>query len=318
MVAPDPINRDRPPERPTLPEDRVVRAIPVGTDYQKDDVVDLSVFWRYVRRHWLMLLLVALGGGAAGWAISYLFDKQYKVETLFALVEDQGGSGGGLSSFADKFGGIASLAGLDLSSSDRERGANVALLKAHVFIEQFIAQQNMLPDLFPNRWDAKAGRWREGYMVPTVQEGGNVFIKRALTINEDKKTGVVTLRIEWTGREKLAGWANGLVALANSLNRDRAIRDATQSIEYLEREAEHADTVEIKQSIYSLLESQMNKRMVATTRPEFTFRVIDPAETPRVRELASPNRPGVAVVVSLLALIIACVVGLNRQKRRAD
>jgi len=316
MVA-DPINRDRATERPTPPEERVLRAVLVGADYQKDDVVDLTAFGRFVRRRWLMLLLVALGGGAAGWALSYLFDKQYKVETLVALVEEQGSSSG-LSSFADKFGGIASAVGLDFSSSDRERGATIALLKAHVFIERFISQENMLPDLFPNRWDRKAGRWREGYKVPTLQEGGNVFIKQALTVNEDRKTGVVTLRIEWTSREKLAGWANGLIALANAVNRDRAVHEATQSIEYLEREAARADTVELKQSIYSLLESQMDKRMVATTRPEFSFRVIDPAETPRPRDVASPSRPGIAVLVSLLALIIAGTVGLSRQKRRAE
>jgi len=304
MAAPDAANRDRASERP-LPDDRVVRAVLVGADYQKDEVIDLSALGRFIRRRWQMLVLVALVGAGAGWAASYLFDKRYKVETQIALVEDEG-SLSTLPSIADKFGGIAGIAGLDLSGSDRERGATVAMLKAHMLIEQFIAQQNILPDLFPNRWDGRANRWREGYLQPTLQEGGNVFIKRALTVSEDRKTGVLALRIEWMSREKIASWANGLIALANAV------------IEYLEREAARADSVELKQSIYSLLQSQMNKRMLATTRPEFSFRVIDPAETPRPRDLASPNRPGIAVVVSLSALVIACAVGVARQRRRAE
>jgi hypothetical protein len=237
------------------------------------------------------------------------------VETILSLVEDADSSAGGLRSLADSLGGMASL-GMEPSSTDREREATIAMLHSHWLIEQFIASHNLLPTLFPSRWDAKSHRWKPGVVQPKLQDGGLLFKKRILNVAEDRKTGLVTLRIEWSARDQIADWANTMVAMANAANRERAIRDATDSIDYLQREAARADTVELKQSIYSLLESQMNKRMLAVTRPEFSFRAVDPAQMPRVRDAVFPIRPLFAGIGGFLGLVLGCVVGLAQQKPR--
>jgi hypothetical protein len=296
-------------------DDRVLRAVLVGSNFQADEVLDLSGLWRLLRERWLTLSCVLLVGAAAGWGLSYLLTKKYRAEAVLTLVESSAPEGA-MHALGDQLSGLASFAGLDVSSTDRERGATIAMLHSHLFVEQFLAAQNVLPYLFPDRWDARAGRWKPGVVQPTLQDGAELFIKRILTVNEDHKTGIVTLRIQWSKRDLLSGWANTMVAMANAANRERAIRDATQSIDYLQKEAAGADTVELKQSIYSLLESQMNKRMLAVTRPEFSFRVIDPAQEPRLRDYVSPIRPLFAAGGGLLALIIGCIAGIALQKPR--
>lgn len=294
-----------------IPEERVVRAVLVNHDIHPDEVIDLSP----IKQHWLALLVCAVVGAGAAWGVSYLFPNKYRAEILISLVDQPGAGGGGgssLRSLAEGYSDLANMVGLgNTSETDRERGATIAMLKSHLFVQQFIADHHLLPDLFPRRWDAGAQRWRaDGRPAPTLQDGGNMFIKQALSVNEDKKTGLVTLKITWLDRSKVADWANAMIAMANQVSRDKAIHEATESMNYLDKELEHADTVEIKQSIYGLVEAQMNKRMLASTRPEFSFKVIDPAQAQRLRDRVSPIRPLFAAMGALLAFLIGCGVYL--------
>jgi uncharacterized protein involved in exopolysaccharide biosynthesis len=317
MVSREQPARERAPDIAPA-EDRVLRAVLVSGsgNVQADEVFDLSRLWSVFRGHWLILSLLTVGGFVGGWGLSHLMTRSYRVEVVLNLVEDNEGAGG-LHSLADSFGGIAGGLGLEPSSSDRERGATIAMLRSHWLIEDFISSHNLLPYLFPTRYDWQNKRWLRGAAVPTLQDGGVMFKKKILNVAEDRKTGLVTLKIEWTAREQIAEWANTMVAMANAANRERAIHDANDSISYLEKEAAQAGSVELKQSIFSLLESQMNKRMLAVTRPEFSFKVVDPAQTPRVRDAVSPIRPLFGGAGAFLALAIGCAVFLALQKPRS-
>jgi uncharacterized protein involved in exopolysaccharide biosynthesis len=294
---------------------RVVQAAAVSTEFEPDTVFDVSAALVKLRKHWLALLLLLVVGGASGYGVSYLITPKYQVETLLTLVSDEQ-SGGGLKGLGSQYGALASLAGVDLSGADHTRSATIAMLKSHRFTEQFIADQQLMPYIV-RRIRSKSANGQLSGDPPTLQECADVFIKKALTVNEDRKTGLVTLRIEWFDRQEIAGWANALVAKANAVNRALAIQNADDSVSYLNKELAHADTVDIRQSIYALLESQMNKRMLAITRPEFSFRVIDPAQTPRIKDRVSPNRVLLAFAGGVVLFGLGCLVILARNPSKA-
>jgi uncharacterized protein involved in exopolysaccharide biosynthesis len=195
-----------------------------------------------------------------------------------------------LRSLAGQYSGLAALAGIQVGENG-QRAANIAVLKSRMFLEGFIESHALLPVLFHERWDAAAGAWRltGTRPPPSLQDAYSLFIKKILSVNEDKASNLLTVRIDWRDAQQAADWANGLVTSVNEVARRRAVEEAERSMEFLGKELERTQAVEVRQSIYSLLELQISKRMAANTRPDFAFSVIDPAQVPQPTNFVWPN-----------------------------
>ena len=77
---------------------------------------------------------------------------------------------------------------------------------------------------------------------------------------------------------------------SNSINshaKDRAILEARDSISFLEKELEQTSIVNSQTMLYSMIEQQMQKIMMANIRDEFVFKIIDPAVVPKHAETKS-------------------------------
>jgi uncharacterized protein involved in exopolysaccharide biosynthesis len=242
----------------------------------------------FLVRNRAVVLTASLLGAIAGFFGSHLMTKVYRAEVLLAIVHDdssplkQGVMGG--------LGAIASLAGVDLGKMQDATPEYIAELTSRVLVEKFIADNDLLPVLFAKRWDAEKKTWRvkPGQRVPSLQDGYYVLTKGILSVTQDKQTGLITVRVDWKDREQAAKWANELVARVNQEARVREMRNADLSVDYLNRELEHTQTVELRESIFQVLEQQIDKRMIAATRPDFAFKVIDPAQTPEANRFVRP------------------------------
>jgi len=238
--------------------------------------------------NWVVIVTAALLGAITGLFGARFMTKVYRGEVLLAVVHDdttdfkQGVMGG--------LGAIASLAGVDLGKMQDQTPEFIAELTSRVLVEKFIADYDLLPVLFAKKWDAPTKTWRvkRGERVPSLQDGYYVLTKGILSVIEDKQTGLITVRVDWKDRAQAASWANELVARVNQEARTRAMRNADLSVDYLNRELEHTQAVEIRESIFSVLEQQINKRMMAATRPDYAFKVIDPAQTPEQNRFVRP------------------------------
>lgn len=204
----------------------------------------------------------------------------YRSETLLAF-NDEKMSGLNLGGAASQLGGLASLAGINIGGSESEKEIAVALLTSRRFLEAFVEDHQLLPVLFEKQWNAETKAWRK--KVPTISDGVDMFRKRLLTVNEDRRTGLIRVAIEWRDREAAAAWVNELVQRVNDLTRKWAMDDARTSQKYLDAALEKTGIVELRQSMNRLLEAELKKEMVASVRLQYSFRVIDPA-TPSDRE----------------------------------
>ena len=104
--------------------------------------------------------------------------------------------------------------------------------------------------------------------------------------------------------------------MANRYLRDRAIEEAQRSIQYLNAELERVTTIEIRASIYRLMEKQVQDIMYANVLDEYAFKIIDPAIAPEIDNYVRPNRTIMAalsvVIGFILALCFAVVVAFKR------
>jgi uncharacterized protein involved in exopolysaccharide biosynthesis len=109
------------------------------------------------------------------------------------------------------------------------------------------------------------------------------FKRTVLDMQEDKLKGTMTITMDWPDPAVAAKWANEFVALANQLVRDRSIADASRSVDYLNKQIERTNSVEIQRVMYNLIETQTKTLMLANGRLEYAFTIVDPAVVPEVR-----------------------------------
>jgi len=233
-------------------------------------------------------------------AYAFLATPQYRGSVIMMPRENEM-AGGGLQGLLGQFGGLASIAGLSLGSIDGQEA--IACLKSRALFTQFANEQNLLPVLFREQWDTVSGHWRAGLRrIPTMDDAWATFDKGIRRVNEDTKTRVITLEITWKNRQQAAFWANELVRLANDELRRRALLETSASIASLEEQLARTDAVELRQSISKLLEAQLNRSVVAKSRRDYAFNVIDPAVVPDARRFVSPHRFLLAIISVPLGL----------------
>ncbi len=242
-------------------------------------------------RLWVVLFMLAFAGAFA--TAAYTMTPIYRVATILVPAgQERAGLGGMLSSALGSFGGLASLAGISAGSSSTGTDEALAVLRSRQFIGQFIADRQLLPLLYAEKWDPNANHWRvPSGNEPTVGQAVKYFTRDILNLTQDKKTNLITLQIEWKDRVLAAEWANDLVRRINAVMRARSLANADASLAYLRKELDLASVVETRVAISRLVEAQVNQRMISSVTDEFSFRVVDRAIAPDQGDTARPNKP---------------------------
>ena len=271
----------------------------------------VAIFWG---GRWLLLagaLLFTLGALVA----SLVMTKHYESTIIVSPVDETEGSEGGMNSLLNQASGLASLAGITLGT-DEKKGRAIAELQSEELTQDYIRSNDLLPILYAKRWDAARHRWKvtDPSQIPTLWKANRYFKGSIRTIEEDKKTGMLKMTIRWTNAQQAAAWANGLVRMANDFARDKSIREAQRSIAYLNEQLPVTNEVEVRRRIYELLESEINKVMIARGREEYALRVVDPAFPP---ERPSSPQPLLWSVLGLIAgVVISAIIVVTRHSLR--
>jgi uncharacterized protein involved in exopolysaccharide biosynthesis len=258
------------------------------------------------RGRWLIVSAVLLSVGITATAIWLMPDK-YRAVVVVAPVSDTSGGNlaGRLGSLASQFGGLASIAGLSLSG-DSKKWEALAVLQSEALTNRYIQTNDLLPVLYASQWDRERNDWKtnDAKSKPTLWKANKYFKERIRKVSSDNKTGLVTLTITWSDPVLAAKWANDLVRMANDNLRDRAIAESERNISYLNEQASKTDVVGIRQTIYNIMETEINKAMLAKGSEEYAFKIIDPAVVP---EKPYSPRPRLWTFASLLGTLLLSV-----------
>jgi uncharacterized protein involved in exopolysaccharide biosynthesis len=131
---------------------------------------------------------------------------------------------------------------------------------------------------------------------------------------QDPKSGLIHVSISWTDAKIAEKWANDLVSETNTHMRQRAIDQSARNIEYLKSQVQSTNVVELRTAIFSLMESEIQKGMLARGNDEFALRVIDPAMAP---ERPSSPRSSLLLAASIVGgLFISALLVVVRSSLR--
>ena len=247
-----------------------------------EDEIDLLELIRILLQEWKTIVGITVF--CVGLAVTYALHAPviFKAATLLAPASDEKS---GASSALSQFGGLAAMAGISIPSDSNVEQV-VATLQSRKFLRQYIVTKKLPPILFEEIWDAESQSWlvQTQEDEPSEQKAVDAF-KEILSVNEDKKSGLISLSISWKDPAVAALWANDLVKQLNEQLRQKAITDSQKRVGYLEQELAKTTLQDMRAVLYNLLESEKQKAMLANVNEDFALEVIDPAVAPETREM---------------------------------
>ncbi|MGB2742315.1 MAG: Wzz/FepE/Etk N-terminal domain-containing protein [Cognaticolwellia sp.] len=295
----------------------------------EDNEIDLAELWHAI---WSgKLLIIAITALFVISSVFYAMNQPniYQATTLLAPASEQGGASG-LSKMAGQFGGLASLAGINLGGGGTDKtGLALEILKSRLFLENFITKHQLLvPLIAANNWDANSNTltiddeiynsetntWLRDVKAPKKPEPSpwEAFkaFKEVLSVSTDKESGMITLAIEHYSPEVATEWLLWLVDDINSTIREQDKVEAQNSIDYLSKKLQETQLADMQTVFYQLIEEQTKTIMLAEVSKEYVLKTIDPANAPE--EKAKPKRALIVVLGTMLGGILSVLVVLIR------
>lgn len=271
-----------------------------ATGQDEIDIEQLArVIWR--RKWWI-----------AGWtglltalAVVYVLvaTEWYRAEAVL-MPRDSGGSGG-LSGQLAQLGGLASMAGITLGQQPSKQEP-LGVLRSVGFARRFIEQNGLEAALSEEA--SKAPALGANAPKQKIQQLIEIFRRSIFTVTEDKKTGLVTVTVEWKDPTVAANWANAIHRQLNEEVRQRALDESTRNVQYLQEQLERTEMVSLQQAIARLIESELQKLMLAQGTDEYAFRVIDDAQPPYKR--SRPKRTALVLAAFLGGLLASTLAAM--------
>jgi uncharacterized protein involved in exopolysaccharide biosynthesis len=266
-----------------------------------------------LKRGWLYCALGALLGGIMGFAITFLRAPLYEAQTVLAPA-NSAAQPSGLGALLGSFQALPGLA-LSLGDTGGMSDRAVAILRSRAFNEKFVEAQGLADVLLQ---ESPWRRWLSGDNATPdartrVYQAARYFRTNVSAVRVDPRTGFVTIAVRWSDPERVAAWANGLAAAVNQESRERAIAEADKAIEFLSNELLEQKAVAIQAAIGQLIESQMQTKMLANTRPQYVYTVLEEALAPPAGSYVSPNRILTALASTVVGFALVAFVLLRKQ-----
>jgi uncharacterized protein involved in exopolysaccharide biosynthesis len=318
------------PIHSNLPESRLpTMAYPVA-----DDEIDLAELFRalWLGRWWIIgcgFLCTTLAIGIALW-----LPDSYRAEATLAPSAEQ--QGGGLSALAGQFGGLASLAGINLGGGGSDKvGLAIEVAKSRQFVANFIQHHQLAVPLMatlganklgdevridPSSYNEQTDTWVRDVKPPKHPKPSNWEMykefSKLISLEQDKKSGLVTVGVEYYSPEVAKQWVDWLVADLNRVMKQKDIDEAQRNIAYLTMQLEKTPVADMQTVFYKLIEEQTKTLMLAEVNQEYVFKTLDPAVVPE--EKAKPKRALIVVLGGILGGMLGVMLVLLRHALRRE
>jgi len=207
--------------------------------------------------------------------------------------------------------GLAAIAGINLpSGTDDKTLIAIETLKSRKFISEFLLRHEALPALMaPISWNSKEDILEVGEYHGSIQEATKRFMDIFFVEKLSQHAPFVLMTITHISPTQARDWLEYLVEDLNQNLSQRDVAETENSIKYLQEQISKTNVSDLKQLFYSMIETQTSKAMLAEVRPEYAFRVIDPAIAPELKH--SPKRlvlTFLSFIYSLITIIVLCTI----------
>ena len=293
-----------------------------------DDEIDLRELFRSLWAGKWLISGITFVAAVIAVIVALMMPNIYRAEALLAPNSQDGA--GGLSALAAQYGGLASLAGINLGGGSADKVAlGLEILKSRKFISEFIERHDILvPLMAVDGWDEETGdlnidadaydvtakRWIRDVsppkkQIPSTQEAYRVFIKK-FSVSQDTKSGFVNVEVEHYSPTVAKQWVDWLVDDLNAFIMQQDVTEAEEAIEYLNKQIANTSLAELQNVFFRLIEEQTKTVMLAKVSDEYLLKTLDPAVAPELK--AKPMRTLIVILVTMLGGFLGVVIQFSR------
>jgi len=293
-----------------------------------DDEIDVRELFRTLWAGKWLISGITFVAAVISVIVALMMPNIYRAEALLAPNDQEGA--GGLSALAAQYGGLASLAGINLGGGSADKVAlGLEILKSRKFISEFIERHDILvPLMAADGWDEETGdlkidadaydvtakRWVRDVSppkktIPSMQEAYRVFVKK-FSVGQDTKSGFVNVEVEHYSPTVAKQWVDWLIDDLNAFIMQQDVTEAEQAIEYLNKQIANTSLAELQNVFFRLIEEQTKTVMLAKVSDEYLLKTLDPAVAPELK--AKPMRSLIVILATMLGGFLGVVIQLNR------
>jgi len=282
-----------------------------------DDEIDLKELFNVLWTAKKLIIQVTAIFAIGSVAYSLLLTNYYKSESL--LLARSASETQGLSQYS----GLAAMAGVSLPSSGEDKAAQtIELIKSRKFVKHLLTFENILPSMMAAKsynsdsqelfydhklYDSETKTWKT---IPSYLEAHKEYANNMLSISQDIKTGFISIHIEHISPVFAKDFLDLIIREANELLRKKDMEESKQGLEYLTSELSKTPFVEIKESINSLIESQLETQMLTQINKDYILIEIEPPFAPE--EKSKPSRALICLLGTMLGGMLSVVIVLIR------
>ncbi|MGX5173680.1 Wzz/FepE/Etk N-terminal domain-containing protein [Aliikangiella sp. IMCC44653] len=291
------------------------------------DEIDLKELWNAIwQGKWLIM---AVTGVFAIASVFYALSlpNEYKSTAILAPASQAGGAGG-LAKLAGQFGGLASLAGINLGGAGGEDKTVIAmeLIKTWGFLEKFIEDNDIAVEVYaakgwnratneliidPDIYDVENKKWVRDFdsmngASLSPKDSWLLFEKfrKRISLSENKKTGLVSISVEYYSPILAQKWAQQLVQAINEHIKISDRKNALKSIDYLTKKVSETKLAGLQTVFFQLIEEQHKNLMLAEVSEQYVFQIISPPKVAAVK-----SKPMKAIIV-LVGIVIGGIIAI--------
>ena len=300
----------------------------------EEDEIDLRELWNVIWSGKWTIVAVTFLFAVASVTYAVLQPNLYKAEVLLAPSSGDGNKMGQMA-------GLAAMAGISVGGGGEAGKSQLALatLTTRDFLTRFINRHNLTVPVFAGKkWDRESGeleldadiydsqskKWLREVKAPKKPEPSDWEKYKKffpiLSVSEDKKSGLITLSVEFLSPILAKHWVDLVVKDINKQFQDQDINKATKNINYLTQKLEQTSITDMQNVFFSLIEEQMKNKMLAKLDEEYVFKVIDPAVV--AEEKSKPKRALIAVVGTItggmLGIFLVFILNFSKSEEENE
>ena len=293
---------------------------------QYDDEIDLRELFMVLWAGKIKIVAITAVFAVASVVYALSVPNQYKATALLAPAQS---GGGGLSGALGQLGGLASLAGVSIGGGESsESQIAQEIMKSWSFVEGFIADNDLAVEVYAAEgWSRKSNQLKidndiyeveaKSWLVEddhTGEEGPpsswQLFeaFSDKLSVSEDKKSGLVSVSIEYYSPQIAKQWLDLYISAINKHMQARQVEKVSNNISYLEAQIEKTAIAEMREVFYTIIEEQTKNKMVAEASPDYAFVAVSPSMVPE--EKSQPKRALICILGTLLGGMLSVLLVL--------
>jgi len=295
------------------------------SNYNNNEVVDLVEILKVIWNGKILILITTLLFGIFSIYYALSIPNLYTSSATLQLSnEDQTQN-----MIGSQFSGIASLAGMNLSSGGDKSHYVIQTLRSREFIKHILTKKDIAPAVIavkeynqtdkrliydPDSFNLANKKWvrpstKNKSTIPSYLEVHQAIMKN-FSAKIDKDSGFITISYTHISPIFAKELLDLFIIELNEITRAKEQLESTNAIIFLENEIQKTKQKELTSSINDIISSQLKIKMFSDIKDDYLITAIDSPYIPEVR--SSPNRALICIVLTIIGVLFGILTVVSR------